>query len=379
MDTTCLLDLEPLLSEPIVLAKSEPVRSGQCETWHPNQVYYCDKIRASFPEADERLVQQLGDVNYIRSLRCQILRNHMQLAEVSSNDVAKDKHDGASSKFHDAGVGSSVPRTFYADTVMSHGENDIQRVRLSPLPAQAMDGVPFACGCCGKLVSFDSHRFWEQHIFADLQPWVCLEAECPKARITFRTRRVWIAHLKQDHGPELVRMTSKCPLCRRDTGSIAGLITAHLSSHLEEISLDALAVECAFEEETIPSELKSLSTLSESRDPGFGPSASYMPNNLSVPLAKSIQNQFVFSEEDPYHDQIVSSDENPPVVIESDNTSSQGHFPRELPSLKTRVSAGKDGVLQDSAHKKSDKVLNESSALTTEDILGSNEESVERT
>lgn len=437
MDTTCLLDLEPLLSDPIVLVESEPVRSDKSETWHPTQVY-CDKISARFPEADERLILQLGNANYNRYLRCQEMRNRVQSAEVSSTDVVKDNHDGGSSKFHDSGIGTSILKP-YADTVMSYGDNDIRKVRLPPLPAQAKDGIAFACVCCGNLVSFRNNRAWKQHIYADLQPWVCLEAECPKARDTFHTRQDWISHLALDHGLESEWVTTKCPLCRQDTGSGRESVTIHLSSHLEEISLGALPVECNFDEETIASEWESLSTFSESQKPKFGPVVSHVPNNLSAPAAEqaaamnsrleepepaslgegklseswkrttldrvdfgkisemlqqgqplgvqrrlahevmSIKNRLKFQVRKFRHAVKVSSNSNPSVTPEADITSPYSHTPRELHSLETQASSGEDGSLHYSPHENPDKACNETPALTTEELLVSNENGMERT
>lgn len=287
MDTMCLLDLEPLLSDPIILAEREPVRPNECEIWHPSQLYR-DKVRARFPEADECLIRRLGNANYYRYLRCQETRNRMQSAEVLSNDVVKDNHDGASSKFHDSGIGSSLPTT-YADTVMSYGDNDVRKVRLPPLPNRAKDGVPFACLCCGKMVLVRTNGAWKHHIYADLQPWMCLETECPKAYETFHTHKDWVFHLLLGHDVKSDWMSIKCPLCRRDTGSDIALVARHLGSHLEEISLGALPVDCEFAEETTQSELEGLSTVSESRESELGPSSSHALSNLPSALTGQLK------------------------------------------------------------------------------------------
>lgn len=263
MDTMCLLDLEPLLSDPIVLSGREPVRPDKCKTWQPTQIY-CDKISARFPEADERLIQRLGNANYHRYLRCQETRRSAQSTEVPSNNLVKDNLDCASSKIPDSGIGSSL-FTMYADTVMSYGDNKIRKVRLPPLPAHAKDGLPFSCVCCGKMVSVRSNSAWKQHIYMDLKPWVCLETDCLKGSEIFHTQRDWVSHLALDHGLESNSMSIKCPLCRHDTGTGKNLITKHLCSHLEEISLGTLPVHCDFEEEIATSDWKSLRNFPKSQ------------------------------------------------------------------------------------------------------------------
>lgn len=289
MDTMCLLDLEPLLSDPILLAGREPVRPDKCQTWQPTQIY-CDKISARFPEADERLIQRLGNANYHRYLRCQETRHRMQSEETLSNDGMKDSHYGKSSKLHDSGIGSSLPTT-YADTVMPYGDNDIRKVRLPPLPAHAKDGVPFPCLCCGKLVSVRTNSVWKQHIYADLQPWICMYTECPQACETFKTQKDWVLHLALDHGLESDWMSIKCPLCRHDTGSGKTLVTKHLGNHLEEISLGALPVDCEFEEETTQSEPEVLSAVPESCEPEIGASSSHVIGKSPATLRDKVKPQ----------------------------------------------------------------------------------------
>lgn len=263
METTCLLDIGPLLSDPIVLVDAEPVRRDRWEPWNPSQVF-SDKISTRFPEADHFMVRRLGKTNYDRYLRCQEIRNQSQSADALPTS-ATDAPDGASSKFHDSGIGSSLPTT-YAETVMSYGADEVRRVRLPPLPAQAKDGASFECVCCGKLVTVRTNSAWKQHIYADLQPWICLEIECSSTCNTFPTRKDWVSHLALDHrlAPDWVSI--KCPLCQHNTASGKLSVTAHLSNHLEEISLAVLPTDCGFDEETAASELEDEDTDPETED-----------------------------------------------------------------------------------------------------------------
>ncbi|KAJ4392154.1 hypothetical protein N0V93_005777 [Gnomoniopsis smithogilvyi] len=247
METTWLLDLEPLLSDPIVPLDAEPTRLDEYTTWDPSQ-HFVDKLSTRFPGAESYLIQQIGQANYDRFLRCQENRNNSQRMDDTSVLVT-DNPDGASSKFHDSGVGSSLP-TSYAETVMSYGADEVRRVRLPPLPALAKDGCPFLCVCCGKLVTIRTNSAWKKHIFADLQPWICLEVECPIVCKTFPTRKDWVSHLALDHGLEPDWASIKCPLCRQDTGSGKVSITTHISTHLEEISLATLPIDSDFDEDS---------------------------------------------------------------------------------------------------------------------------------
>lgn len=253
-DTTCLLDLAPLLSTSNTLVDVEPIRPDSWEVWKPSQAY-SDKISTRFPQAANFVIQRLGQANYDRYIRCQEERSRNQSVPHSSGASAGNNADAASSKFHDSGIGSSIPTT-YAETVMSYGADEGRRVCIPPLSAQAKDGTPFECMCCGNLVMFRTDSDWKQHIYADLQPWICLEAKCPTGGKTFPTRKDWIAHLSLDHGLAPDWAAIICPLCQCDTGPGKVAVTKHLSTHLEEVSLAALPADCDFDEGSAASELE---------------------------------------------------------------------------------------------------------------------------
>lgn len=82
-----------------------------------------------------------------------------------------------------------------------------------------------------------------QHIYLDLQPYMCLDLSCPYSSSTFESRDKWISHLALDHEMEPKWASAECPLCREETGNGKIAITKHLSKHLEEVSLSALPVE----------------------------------------------------------------------------------------------------------------------------------------
>lgn len=56
----------------------------------------------------------------------------------------------------------------------------------------------------------------------------------------FNSRDDWIQHLALEHGFSDELGSFKCPLCLEDTGCGKQTVIAHLSRHLEEISLSAL-------------------------------------------------------------------------------------------------------------------------------------------
>lgn len=249
VDTTCLLDLEPLLSNPILRTDAEPaaVIDTTRITWTPHQPY-SDKVSVRFPMAADDLVNRLGKANYERYLRCQEQKATNELGDQAASGAL----DSASSKFHDSGIGSSLPTaaSSYAETAMSYGMGEERRVRVPPLPAQAKEGLPFACVACGRWVKIVTNSAWKKHIYGDLEPWICLEAQCVSGIDSFPTRNDWISHLALHHRMEPEWQMVECPLCRVVIGPGKVLITKHMGDHLEEISLAALPADCEPDEET---------------------------------------------------------------------------------------------------------------------------------
>ncbi len=79
---------------------------------------------------------------------------------------------------------------------------------------------------------------FRNHLYLDLQPYVCLEPNCPGD--SFATRIAWISHIALEHDFEPGWHARTCPLCYESTGEGKFAIIRHLGSHLEEISLSAL-------------------------------------------------------------------------------------------------------------------------------------------
>lgn len=250
VDTTCLLDLEPLLRSPILPTDLEPtaVLDTSRITWNPHQPY-SDKVSVRFPMAADDLANRLGRANYERYLRCQEQKATNELGDGPS---VSGVLDSASSRFHDSGIGSSLltAASTYAETVMSYGPGEGREVRVPPLPDRAKEGLPFPCVACGKWVKIVTNSAWKQHVYGDLQPWQCLEADCVFTIDTFPTRADWISHLALHHRMEPEWPMVECPLCRAEIGPGKVSITKHLGAHLEEISLAALPVDCEPDEET---------------------------------------------------------------------------------------------------------------------------------
>ncbi|KAH7176760.1 hypothetical protein EDB81DRAFT_49877 [Dactylonectria macrodidyma] len=239
-DVQCLMDLDPLIRNPVFGSSSRKQKQKQIEEtkWAPQQVF-CDKVEQRFPQADEALVSALGQLNWARFRMCQATRFKNELGEQEQLDTVKEDHATvAGSKFHDSGLGTSLPTmSSYAETVMTYSGADGQKTRIPPLSDEARKGKPFTCVSCSRTVRVSNNSAWKRHLYSDLQPYICLEPDCDMR--TFRNRSDWTLHLQEEHyHPDWKPI--KCPLCLETTEEGETVITRHLAGHLEEMSLSAL-------------------------------------------------------------------------------------------------------------------------------------------
>lgn len=243
IDTECLMDLDPLFTCPIIEVQPEkPARETLVAEWRPEKAY-CERIVQRFPRADRDLVERLGTANWLRFLRCKGEREADE-REHPGEDADNVKQPFApaatmvgSSQFYDSGIGSSIPTLRYAETVMSYSGGNGNHVRIPPLPEIAKKEQPFECIVRGKSLTITSNSVWKRHLFADLQPYLCLETNCSLGNRSFQSRGDWISHLSLNHGFNGGCKGFDCQLCyeRIADGKLA--VTNHLSRHLEEISL----------------------------------------------------------------------------------------------------------------------------------------------
>jgi len=153
----CLLDLIPSILWPIEdpehREKVPKLDFLQERTAHQ---YYSDLLSKRFPEADPNLIERLGQANWTRYKRGQAEREAN--VEKETIDIDPSGSVYSPSKFHDSGLGSSVPaRTTYAQSIVS---SDGGSSRIPPLSQNAKKGEPFPCDACGRSIRVKSDREW---------------------------------------------------------------------------------------------------------------------------------------------------------------------------------------------------------------------------
>ena len=112
---------------------------------------YVSLIREKYPDAEDQLVDRLGEANWQR---------HQTIREqIEANDLDEGQDDSCSafrphSAFHDSGLGTSVPAyTEYASShtsfQSSNAEGEEGALRVPAAPDEMSAGKPFTCPYCG--------------------------------------------------------------------------------------------------------------------------------------------------------------------------------------------------------------------------------------
>lgn len=164
-DVQCLTELNPLIRNPVFDRSSQKQKEPEVADWTPQKAF-CDKIEQRFPRADHSLVLGLGYANWWRFQTCQEQRlknEHAEQAEQQQLGTAKEDHETvADSKFHDSGLGTSLPtESSYAETIMTYSGSNGQKTRIPPLTDEAKRGEPFPCVACGKVVRITNNSAWK--------------------------------------------------------------------------------------------------------------------------------------------------------------------------------------------------------------------------
>ncbi len=149
-DIQCLVDLGSRFKEPIRdrLGKEEVALPTQVTTWDPSKSMAA-RIRHRYPNGDDAFIEVQGQVNWERRQRLYSLK------EASTQDlqqpVPATSKTLVASDFYDSGLGTSVATpSSYAETVLSYHGAKGGSIKIPPVPAEGLEGKPFACDICGR-------------------------------------------------------------------------------------------------------------------------------------------------------------------------------------------------------------------------------------
>ena len=213
-------------------------------------------VRHKFPGADQDLVIRLGKAITRRRRYLRYRERHaMKLKQGISKAIGGDEGSSAilsntvvtnsqnhTVDFDDKASDSGLSQTSYAPTLMGGGA-----ITIPAPPRASQDGAPFECPYCYFIITIQSTRSWNRHVFHDLQPYVCTEIGCSVPDKLYATRHEWMHHQKTVHcrqqsqstGPGLQSEHEKCHLCG-DIQPPGKRQARHMARHLQELALFVL-------------------------------------------------------------------------------------------------------------------------------------------
>ena len=162
-DIQCLVDLGSRFKEPIRdrPGKEEAALPTQVPTWDPSKSMAA-RIRHRYPKGDDAFIEVQGQVNWERRQRLYALK------EASTQDLQRPSQTPGTlvaSDFHDSGLGTSVAApSSYAETDLSYHGTRGGSIKIPPVPAEGLEGKPFACDICGRrcqLPASNWKSFWK--------------------------------------------------------------------------------------------------------------------------------------------------------------------------------------------------------------------------
>ncbi len=162
-DIQCLVDLGSRFKEPIRDRPSKEVAAlpTQVSEWDPSKSMAA-RIRHRYPDGDHAFIEIQGQVNWERRQRLYASK------ESSARDPQRSIQTAGTlvaSEFHDSGLGTSVATpSSYAETVLSYHGTKGGSIKIPPVPAEGLEGKPFACDICGRrcqLPASNWKSFWK--------------------------------------------------------------------------------------------------------------------------------------------------------------------------------------------------------------------------
>ena len=250
----CLFQMSMLVRKPA----QHDLRVGSRKADVAAFEFYDDgHVRNKYPKADEALVSRLSHAITRRRMYLKYRERHaMKLkqgidkitkvskaggTEVFSETIATDVQSW-NINFDDTASESGLSQTSYAATLMSGGA-----ITIPAPPRASQNGMPFECPYCYYIITIQSTRSWNRHVFKNLQPYVCTEMTCSTPEKLYATRHEWLHHLQSTHGCKESGETASrgkdevctCVLCGESQNTIK-IHNRHMARHMQELALFVL-------------------------------------------------------------------------------------------------------------------------------------------
>ncbi|PPJ54661.1 hypothetical protein CBER1_07655 [Cercospora berteroae] len=225
------------------------LKSAEASTAFGYQHFDEEHVRQDFPSAPEFLIKRLAEC----------ISRHRQLLKHRQNNTPDRDHctsDDSDSSIEDNESGlmgvrppSEVARTeasaITINTLWRSTASVASRPRLHSAPVlslrlpqmpQRQGQEPLRCPICFLDVSVQNEKQWRNHVFDDLQPYVCTYEICASAHRAYSSAHQWKQHMISAHP-----ISWRCPLeCDRVFTTVQDLET-HVVEH-HKVSDDAMTL-----------------------------------------------------------------------------------------------------------------------------------------
>lgn len=217
-------------------------------------------VAAKYPKADQTLIVRLGQAITRRRKYLKYRERHAAKLKQGIGKVTNIVHDDNATatevlsetiatdaqqwnvNFDDKASESDMSQTSYGSTLKSGGA-----ITIPAPPRASQDGKSFECPYCYFIITIQSTRSWNKHVFDDLQPYVCTNTTCITPDKLYTTRHEWLHHLQSEHpneesaevkekDPDAMRM---CSLCK-ELQTTGHKYDQHMARHLQELALFVL-------------------------------------------------------------------------------------------------------------------------------------------
>ncbi|KAK6821204.1 hypothetical protein PG987_015604 [Apiospora arundinis] len=252
-DTQCLMELgdrfEDQVKNPIISeATADP---DTYEAWTPS-VQFKERVLHSYPNCEPNLAGRLGEALWLRLSRLKNpkpqrmsfeadhdgeVETSVEPTQTSSNpptDVRKSVPSVMMSLLQDSALGTSIPAALTTDSAPGKAGVDRAEPVILTLPELAKKGEPFLCRACGNNVQANCAEQWREHLFSDIEPYVCPEYRCLAP--LFATIPEWEHHIAQMHPSTTIWEEFRCRICGQET-SASRSAKVHLLEHMEDLAI----------------------------------------------------------------------------------------------------------------------------------------------
>lgn len=173
----------------------------------------------------------------------QILRRLASTTVSTSKITTFSKSDNQSS-IGDSAIGTSVAGT--VEILKPQIESEPTRYIIPRPPAALEPYRPFVCPYClhDFTITSDNEKDWENHVYTDLEPYMCTYELCPREQKTYSSKDEWFRHELNFHRIPKVYFCQSCNLEYDEQELLEKHLSEAHNSNLRPEELSVIASMC---------------------------------------------------------------------------------------------------------------------------------------